>query len=246
VKAGAVNSLSCAGTGDICAGENLVADGSLLADKQVRAGTIDNPNCGSGAGNICAGANLIADNIVLAINQVGAGTVGSIRCDSTGDICAGEDLVSDGYVHVGSGCVTDSNLNQIAGACPSDLRLKMDIRAINPVLAQLAALQPVTFDWRRDEFPDLHLATEPGMGLIAQDVEAVLPGLVSEGADGYKRVHYERLPILMLQGIRELNEENTALRAEMQAKDNRIAALEDRLAAIERHLGTAPLVQASR
>jgi hypothetical protein len=141
----------------------------------------------------------------------------------------------------------------IAGACSSDLRLKKDIQAINPVLAQLVALQPVTFDWRRDEFPDLHLATEPGMGLIAQDVEAVLPELVSEGTDGYKRVHYERLPVLMLQGIRELKAENDTLAAEnallrelLAAQQQQNATQEARLAALERAIGTAPVVQAQR
>jgi hypothetical protein len=115
----------------------------------------------------------------------------------------------------------------------------------------------VAFSWRADEFPELHFSTEPTIGLIAQDVESVLPEFVYEGDNGYKGVRYERLPVLLLEGVKELKAENDALReqvvtqdaahlAEIQTLQEQNASLEARLAAIEQRLngGSVPLVAA--
>ena len=99
---------------------------------------------------------------------------------------------------------TDSTLS-------SDRRLKRDIKPLASISDDLARLQPVLFDWRSDEYPHLGLGTGKQLGLVAQDVEKVFPELVTEGADGFKRVSYEHIPMLLLQGIKDLKAENNAL-----------------------------------
>ena len=44
------------------------------------------------------------------------------------------------------------------------------------------------------------------IGVIAQEVEAVLPDAVRDRDDGYKGVNYEKLIPLLIQAIKELNE----------------------------------------
>ena len=39
---------------------------------------------------------------------------------------------------------------------------------------------------------------KPYVGVMAQEVQAVMPGTVTRGGDGYLRVHYERLGIKFL------------------------------------------------
>jgi hypothetical protein len=104
--------------------------------------------------------------------------------------------------------------------------LKGNIAPLDSLLGKLTALQPVAFDWRRDEYVDLHLSSERSLGLIAQEVEEVLPELVAENGDGFKSVHYERLPLLMLQGMRELKAENDALREQNASLEARLAGIE--------------------
>ena len=41
------------------------------------------------------------------------------------------------------------------------------------------------------------------VGLVAQDVEAVLPELVSEDDDGYKHVSYQHLTAVLIEAIKE-------------------------------------------
>ena len=85
----------------------------------------------------------------------------------------------------------------------SDQRLKTNIQPLASISDDLAQLQPVLFDWRSQEYPHLGLGTGRQLGLVAQDVEKVFPELVTEGQDGFKRVSYEHIPMLLLQGMRE-------------------------------------------
>jgi hypothetical protein len=56
----------------------------------------------------------------------------------------------------------------------SDARLKTEVEQLNGSLEKLKQLNPVTFKWKYDN------PNSPGVGFIAQNVSAVLPGAVSE------------------------------------------------------------------
>ena len=45
------------------------------------------------------------------------------------------------------------------------------------------------------------------MGLIAQEVESILPEIVATTADGYKAIKYERVVALLVEAVKELREE---------------------------------------
>lgn len=135
--------------------------------------------------------------------------------------------VNGGNIRV-AGCVEDGNGSPLVGVCASDARFKKEIRGLEPVLDRLSALTPSRYFWRADEFPDRAFGAQETMGLVAQDVEAVLPELVSTTPDGFKAVDYSRLPLLAVQAIKELKAENDRLRREI---DGRFAAIEARLPA---------------
>ena len=61
----------------------------------------------------------------------------------------------------------------------SDKNLKKNISQIINASSIITALNPVQYYFKTDEFPDMNLATREKMGLIAQEVEQVLPNLVS-------------------------------------------------------------------
>lgn len=125
-----------------------------------------------------------------------------------------------GDVRIGS-CVYGTTGNV---ACPSDARLKQDVKPLTAMLNRLASLEPVRFSWRADEFPERSFDEGEAVGLIAQDVERVLPELVTTGADGYKTVSYGRLPLLAIQAIKELKEKNDELAQRLAALEALIAS----------------------
>ena len=164
--------------------------------------------------------NDIDDNIALmSSGGVGIGTLTPLdSLQVIGDIRVG---TGDG-----NGCVRRFDGTAIAGTCSSDERLKTNIRPFPALLDKVTKLQPTYFDWKSEQAPALHLSGE-SFGLIAQDVEKVLPELVQDNnREGYKAVHYEMLPMMLLQAMRELKEENDALKAALVDQAARLQAIE--------------------
>ncbi len=129
------------------------------------------------------------------------------------------DVAGDIRIGTGSnGCVMDRSGTVIAGTCSSDARLKQNVQPFDPVLEQLFHLQPVHFDWKTEDYPELHLGTSRSFGLIAQEVEKVLPELVTTDERGFKAVKYSQLPLLLLQAVRELKAENDGLRQQVETQ----------------------------
>jgi hypothetical protein len=124
-----------------------------------------------------------------------------------------------------NGCLKDFNGTGIVGACSSDRRLKRLITPFGPSLEPLATIQPVHYFWREAEFPGRHLGTGLATGLIAQDVEQVLPELVETQSDGFKAVNYSRLPLVTIQAIRELTSRNDELKRRLTELERRLNEL---------------------
>jgi hypothetical protein len=84
----------------------------------------------------------------------------------------------------------------------SDERFKQNISAIETPLKKLMQLKGVEYEMKTDEFQKNYFTTGRQMGLIAQDVEKIIPEAVNE-KDGYKGVDYARLVPLLIEGIKE-------------------------------------------
>jgi hypothetical protein len=84
----------------------------------------------------------------------------------------------------------------------------------------------VHYFWRAADFPQQHFGDGRAYGLIAQDVEDVLPELVVTNEDGFKAIDYTKLPLLTIQAVKELKAENDQLKAGNEAMEQRVAELE--------------------
>ena len=92
----------------------------------------------------------------------------------------------------------------------SDERLKDNVKVIENASDKVAQLRGVEFDWNDKQ------TTYEGhdIGVIAQDVEKVLPELVQTRDDGYKAVKYEKIVGLLIEAIKDLQDEVKALKGE--------------------------------
>lgn len=88
----------------------------------------------------------------------------------------------------------------------SDIRLKKNIQPIADALAKVMQLQGVTYEWNKE-------GMEEGLniGLIAQEVEKILPEVVDTDNEGYKSVQYSVLVALLIEAIKEQQVENKTL-----------------------------------
>merc|ERR1711918_332640 len=107
----------------------------------------------------------------------------------------------------------------------SDARLKQNITALSSErLRNLLSVQGVSFQWRREQFPERNFGNETMFGFLAQDVEKYFPEIVRRDADGWRRIQGGAFEPLLTEGLRRhhqrltrLEEENSALRVEVAA-----------------------------
>ena len=85
----------------------------------------------------------------------------------------------------------------------SDKRLKTDIKPLEKALDKVLTLNGVTYSWLVKEFPEKHFDSKRHVGVIAQEVEAVLPEAVETGEDGYKSVNYSNITPLLIEAMKE-------------------------------------------
>ena len=72
----------------------------------------------------------------------------------------------------------------------SDKKLKKDIAPLTSGMSLVRQLKPSRYNFRTDEFSDMHLPATSQLGLIAQELETVLPELVST-IQGHSKVDEE-------------------------------------------------------
>jgi hypothetical protein len=90
----------------------------------------------------------------------------------------------------------------------SDRNLKQNIVNIDNSLDKVSKLNGVYYNWTKEALEKhKHLVDEKEVGVIAQDVEAVLPELVATREDGSKAVRYERLCAVLIESVKELKKE---------------------------------------
>jgi hypothetical protein len=82
----------------------------------------------------------------------------------------------------------------------SDERLKDNITPIEDPLAKVLSISGNTFDWN-----DKSSHTGKDIGVIAQEIEKVLPEIVTTRDSGYKAVQYEKLTALLIEAVKELS-----------------------------------------
>ena len=100
----------------------------------------------------------------------------------------------------------------------SDKRLKTNIQPIQDPLTKLQKIGGYTFDWIPKQ--GIHSHTGNDIGVIAQEIEEVLPEITTTRDNGYKAVKYEKLTAYLIECVK--------------AQQTHIQQLEDRLVKLEK------------
>lgn len=101
--------------------------------------------------------------------------------------------------------------NDITAFYSSDVALKENIVNIPDPLESLKKLNGVLFDWKKEYIDkrggeDGYFVRKKDVGVIAQEVEKVLPEAVAQRNDGIKAVKYDRLTCLLIEAVKVLND----------------------------------------
>lgn len=126
-----------------------------------------------------------------------------------------------------TGCVRAGTT--VLGQCSSDARLKTNVQPLPASLDAVSRLRLVEFDYRRDQGA-ANLPEGRQTGVIAQEVQQVMPELVSTDANGLLRVDYSRLDRRIQEAVIEMARESKAQQAQIAALRDELASLREQLA----------------
>ena len=131
------------------------------------------------------------------------------------EVNAGDLKVTDGSIAVGAitNSTTDGRIdasNDVVAYSTSDIRLKNNIKTIDKALDKVKNIQGIEFDWIEKE--KVHGNSGHDVGVIAQEIEKVLPDVVTTRDSGYKAVKYEKIVPLLIEAIKDLSRQVDGLK----------------------------------
>jgi hypothetical protein len=105
--------------------------------------------------------------------------------------------------------------NDIVAFSSSDIRFKENITPIENALDKISKISGNTYDWKAENKVE-HGYEGNDVGVIAQEIEAVLPQLVQTRESGFKAVKYDKLVALLIEGIKEQQTQIHSLTIEIE------------------------------
>jgi hypothetical protein len=160
----------------------------------------------------------------MALSHIGAGASDGVFISS--DAAAGGQLGINtsspalAFELAGSGCYTGS-----FGLC-SDRRFKENVTGLNHPLETLKRLRGISFTWKREKYPDRRFPEGDQIGVIAQELEKVLPSLVTTDAEGYKSVDYARLAPVIIESVKAQQDQIDKQQQQIQKQQQQIEELQ--------------------
>jgi len=154
-------------------------------------------------------------------NQLEVGGNASIGSGYAGNGAPSNGLIVEGSVGIGvtnpsSKLDVNGRINSNGITETSDKRLKKDIHTLQDALGKIESLRGVSYKWRTEEYPEKNFKADEHIGVVAQEVEKVLPEVVNTDGEGYKSVEYSHLTPVLIEAIKELSKENRELRNRLQ------------------------------
>jgi hypothetical protein len=158
-------------------------------------------------GNIIVGngSTWVAESGATARTSLGVGTGNDVQFDSFGVGTAASGTT--GEIRA---------TNDVTAFYSSDVALKENIVNIPNALEAIKKLNGVLFDWKKSYIDqrggeDGYFVRKRDVGVIAQEVEKVLPEAVAQRPDGIKAVKYDRLTCLLIEAVKQLQDKVDSL-----------------------------------
>lgn len=179
-----------------------ISASAAIAVSKLAASTISGITLGSNLNSLSFGSFLTAGSsyngstaVSVSVAATTANTANTVVArDASGDFTAG--TINCSYLNA-TFDITGANINST-----SDENLKTNIKTIENSLETIKSLRGVSFDWKE--------TTKPSYGVVAQEIEKILPELVTTSEN--KSVNYNGLIGVLIEAIKELSNEVTELK----------------------------------
>jgi hypothetical protein len=158
---------------------------------------------GSASGNIALATQTTGDYVASLVAGTGVTLSNNSGENATPTIAIGQSVATNATPTFGNLTINGSinATGDITAYYTSDKRHKNNIQPITNALLKVSKLNGVTWEWN----DDVHEVTKstPKTGLIAQEVQEVLPEVIKEREDGFLALDYSKMMGLMVEAIKE-------------------------------------------
>lgn len=111
----------------------------------------------------------------------------------------------------------------------SDVQFKEDVSNFQNALDVISNLNVYKYNYKVDEFKSHNFPQEKQVGIMAQDLEEVMPHLVKKDSEGYRHVNYAGLTPVLLSAVKELHQKNLDQSAELAKITNLLTDIQAEL-----------------
>ena len=151
---------------------------------------------------VAGGQNVRAISATMSATNVSTNYV--IYADNGGD--------STSYGVYSTGKIASEK--DIIAFVSSDKRLKTNIKPVDDSLNKIIKLNGVSFEWK-DGYDD-RVENKTNLGIIAQDVQEVIPEIVKERKDGYLAVQYDQLVPVLIEAVKDQQKQIDELKKKLE------------------------------
>lgn len=215
---------------------------STGSDHETRITSLENTTLLSGSSQVLSGSGVFSssaqlpDGLVsgspqvvtlldgqdISVNSISASIYHEIYTTQSINLGSGSfqfgDSIDDTHIFTGSVFMTGSltvtgsitATGDITAFASSDERLKDNITPIEGALDKINQIGGYGFDWNDNSEHSGH-----DVGVIAQEIEKVLPEVVVDRDNGYKAVRYDKIVALLINAIKEQQLQIDELRSKL-------------------------------
>lgn len=203
-------------------GGNIPGEQKTYSEQSIfQDNAIVNENCLVGGNTVTLGQSIKTDSVFMFKNPLDVKPTIPSLFNLSGGIFGWNGPCIQGplSLNVGSfsacgninlaGAITVNGLDLMAQLAaglvqPSDERLKENIETIQNPLQKVTAMRGVSYNLKQ--------TGEAEIGVIAQEVEKILPEVVIDKTDGYKAVKYQNMVGVLIEAIKEQQEQINELK----------------------------------
>ena len=199
------------GGGDLSTNRQITLDVSSGTFTDGVTSVVDGLEVISGSAQITA-FGFVSSSVGDTLQQVteaGSSTDQAVQFENTTDSTS----KTTGAVTIGGGLGVNNTINaggDVIAYASSDERLKDNIQPIEGALDKVSQISGNTFDWNEEK---QNIYKGKDYGVIAQEIQKVMPELVDTRDSGYLAVKYDKIVPLLIESIKELKKEIEELKS---------------------------------
>jgi len=224
------------GYGDKGAGDIYLIPGESggVADSAGKVVIKGGRSLGPDGGNVEISGGFASDD-----NNGGDVIISGGDSDNSWGLAGGDVKLIPGTGNTSDGLVIVTGSGTYSGSWTqtSDVRMKENLCEIENAIDLISNLEGKYYNWRIEEFKEKNFDEGKQIGLIAQEVEKIIPEIVRSDSEDFKSIDYSKISVYLIEAVKEQQEIINELKKTINTQSETINILQSDLITIKDKIG---------